>query len=110
VHRRRLFVVLTLQEAILDEFYRRLAVRHTQHLRAGRGRSGTISWGKVVTPTADSAILMDPTGFVQALIDDPDDETTPLVLADWLEERGDPRGELVRIQATLRQWVPELPP
>jgi uncharacterized protein (TIGR02996 family) len=37
--------------------------------------------------------------FLQAIIDDPfQAESTWLVLADWLEERGDPRFELVRLQ------------
>src|SRR5437588_6339294 len=49
---------------------------------------------------------MDATGFVNALLDDPDDEATLPVLADWLEEREDPRAELVRHQALLRPWEP----
>jgi uncharacterized protein (TIGR02996 family) len=44
-------------------------------------------------------------GFVQALADDPDDDTTRLVFADWLEERGDPRAAWLRA-AALR--VPDL--
>ena len=32
---------------------------------------------------------------------EPDDDTPRLVLADWLEERDDPRGELVRLQVRL---------
>src|SRR5215203_1758022 len=36
--------------------------------------------------------------FLQAIAEDPGGATeTWLVLADWLEERGDPRGELVRL-------------
>jgi uncharacterized protein (TIGR02996 family) len=36
--------------------------------------------------------------FLQAIVDDPANAaTTWLVLADWLEERDDPRGELVRL-------------
>jgi uncharacterized protein (TIGR02996 family) len=31
----------------------------------------------------------------------PDDDTARLVLADWLQERDDPRGELVRVQVRL---------
>jgi uncharacterized protein (TIGR02996 family) len=50
---------------------------------------------------------MDATGFVNALLDDPNDEATLLVLADWLEDQGDPRAELVRIQALLRTWEPD---
>jgi len=39
--------------------------------------------------------------FLQAIIEDPDDDSLWLVYADWLEESGDPRGELVRLQYTL---------
>src|SRR5262249_2503800 len=31
----------------------------------------------------------------------PDDDTPRLVYADWLEERGDPRGEFIRLQCAL---------
>jgi uncharacterized protein (TIGR02996 family) len=41
--------------------------------------------------------------FLQALRDDPADDTTWLVLADWLEEAGDPRGELMRVLFDLRR-------
>jgi uncharacterized protein (TIGR02996 family) len=41
--------------------------------------------------------------FLQALLADPDDDATRLVYADWLEERGDLRGELLRIEAALRK-------
>lgn len=37
-------------------------------------------------------------GLLAAARDDPDDEGPRLVLADWLDERGDPRGEFVRLQ------------
>jgi uncharacterized protein (TIGR02996 family) len=40
--------------------------------------------------------------FVQAITDSPDDETSRLVYADWLEERGDPRGEFLRLECRLR--------
>ena len=39
--------------------------------------------------------------FLEAILDDPDDETTRLIYADWLDERGDPRGEFVRLEATV---------
>jgi carbon storage regulator len=39
--------------------------------------------------------------FVQAVQGNPDDEGLRLVFADWLEERGDPLGELLRIQCAL---------
>jgi uncharacterized protein (TIGR02996 family) len=36
-----------------------------------------------------------------AILRDPEDEAAYLVLADWLEERGDPQGELIRVQQAL---------
>src|ERR1700694_4004760 len=39
--------------------------------------------------------------FVQAIIDRPDDDAPRLIYADWLEERGDPRGEFIRVQCAL---------
>lgn len=41
---------------------------------------------------------MDDASFLKALGDSPADETVRLVYADWLEERGDPRGAYVRIE------------
>src|SRR5262245_16913044 len=37
--------------------------------------------------------------FLDAIADEPTDASVRLVFADWLEERGDPRAELLRIQA-----------
>jgi uncharacterized protein (TIGR02996 family) len=47
--------------------------------------------------------------FLQAIHDDPDDDTTRLVYADWLEEHGDIRSEYLRLQtartpASERLW------
>jgi uncharacterized protein (TIGR02996 family) len=39
--------------------------------------------------------------FLRAIIADPDDDGLRLIYADWLEEQGDPRGELVRLQCWL---------
>jgi uncharacterized protein (TIGR02996 family) len=39
--------------------------------------------------------------FLQAILENPDDDTPRLIYADWLEERGDPRGEFIRIQCRL---------
>jgi uncharacterized protein (TIGR02996 family) len=52
--------------------------------------------------------MSDAAAFVQAMRDAPDDEAVRLVFADWLEERGDPRGEFLRIQVELARWVPNL--
>ncbi|MCI0702086.1 MAG: TIGR02996 domain-containing protein [Planctomycetia bacterium] len=37
--------------------------------------------------------------FIAAMLAEPDDRTTLLVYADWLDERGDPRGEYLRLLA-----------
>jgi uncharacterized protein (TIGR02996 family) len=39
--------------------------------------------------------------FLQAILEDPDDDAPRLIYADWLEERGDPRGEFIRLQCDL---------
>jgi uncharacterized protein (TIGR02996 family) len=39
--------------------------------------------------------------FLSAILANPNDRTVRLVYADWLEERGDPRGEFLRIQCQL---------
>src|SRR5258708_30569465 len=41
--------------------------------------------------------------FLQSIQDNPQDDSLYLILADFLEERDDPRGELVRLQYALRQ-------
>jgi uncharacterized protein (TIGR02996 family) len=46
--------------------------------------------------------------LLQTLRECPDDLAARLVFADWLEERGDARGELVRLQAELAAWVPQV--
>src|SRR5262249_22341184 len=47
--------------------------------------------------------------FLQALRENPHDETTRLVLADWLEERGDPRAEHLRAWAEIARLPPTRP-
>jgi uncharacterized protein (TIGR02996 family) len=42
--------------------------------------------------------------FIQIIQATPDDETTRLVYADWLEERGDLRGEFLRVESRLFHW------
>jgi len=40
-------------------------------------------------------------GFLRAIRDNPDDDGSRLVYADWLEEHGDERGEFIRLQCAL---------
>jgi uncharacterized protein (TIGR02996 family) len=45
-------------------------------------------------------------GFIGAILTDPSDETVQLVYADWLDERGDPRGEFLRLRVEWnREWA-----
>src|SRR5262249_9549822 len=46
--------------------------------------------------------------FLRALWEEPADETTRLAYADWLEERGDPRGEYLRLWCRVLQDVRRL--
>jgi uncharacterized protein (TIGR02996 family) len=39
--------------------------------------------------------------FLQAILEQPEDDGPRLMYADWLEERGDPRGEFIRAQCEL---------
>ena len=49
--------------------------------------------------------MHDETAFLQAMQENPEDATLRLIFADWLEERGDPRSELIRLLHTLTQSV-----
>jgi uncharacterized protein (TIGR02996 family) len=50
--------------------------------------------------------LTDADAFIRAIIAEPDDDVPRLVYADWLDERGDPRGEFIRVQCALASWPP----
>lgn len=51
--------------------------------------------------------MYDERDFLEAIAaDGPDDDTSCLLFADWLEERGDARGELVRIGVELERLPP----
>jgi uncharacterized protein (TIGR02996 family) len=47
--------------------------------------------------------------FLQAVIADPDDDGLRLAYADYLDERGDPRGEFIRVQVALERMPEEDP-
>src|SRR5262245_42356922 len=40
-------------------------------------------------------------GLLSAIAENPEDDTPRLILADWLEERGGPLGEFIRLQIAL---------
>src|SRR2546430_17578585 len=41
--------------------------------------------------------------FLDRVCADPDDDAPRLIFADWLDERGDPRGEFIPVQVALAQ-------
>ena len=41
--------------------------------------------------------------FLRAIFNQPDDDTLRLVYADWLQERGDPRAEYLRLDVEQRR-------
>jgi uncharacterized protein (TIGR02996 family) len=47
-------------------------------------------------------------GFLKAIRDNPEDEVARSVYADWLEERGDPRAEYLRLEIQLRRTLARL--
>jgi uncharacterized protein (TIGR02996 family) len=49
---------------------------------------------------------MEESGFLQAIADNWDDDVARLVYADWLEERGDVRGEFLRLECRLAKRSP----
>src|SRR5437762_2497871 len=52
---------------------------------------------------------MDEDAFLRAVLEHPDDDGPRLVYADWLEERGDPRGAFIRAQVELERLDPDDP-
>src|SRR5262249_56269648 len=53
--------------------------------------------------------MTDERGFLRAIRDEPDDDALRLIFADWLEERADPRGTLMRLQVTRAGLPPDDP-
>lgn len=51
--------------------------------------------------------MSDDTGFLRAIKSRPSDRTARLVYADWLDERGDPRGDFVRLHLALGAAAPD---
>jgi uncharacterized protein (TIGR02996 family) len=47
--------------------------------------------------------------FLQDILSHPDDDTTRLIYADWLEDHNDPRGRLLRLQVELARMAREDP-
>ena len=50
--------------------------------------------------------MTDATAFILAIHAAPHDAAPRLVYADWLDERGDPRGEFIRVQVAVARMSP----
>ena len=57
-----------------------------------------------MTPTTTPA-----RAFLEAVLNEPDEDAHRLVFADWLEEHDDPRGEFIRLQCQLEHLNPDDP-
>jgi uncharacterized protein (TIGR02996 family) len=62
------------------------------------GSLGRLWHGDNSPPPTVEPLPTEEDGFLQAIRAAPDDDTPRLIYADWLEERGDPRAEFIRIQ------------
>ena len=70
---------------------------------AGRTRDDRLSV-TLAAPAAASALSYEE--LLAAVLADPQSDAPRLVLADWLMERGDPRGELISVQCDLARGAP----
>ncbi len=57
----------------------------------------------------DASITAEDWAFIRAMLDVPEDRNTWLVYADWLDDRGDPRAEFLRLMVQLRDLAPDDP-
>jgi uncharacterized protein (TIGR02996 family) len=60
-------------------------------------------------PGPEDLAMSDEPAFLQALQAQPNDDVTRLVYADWLDDRGDPRGEYLRLECSLAELSPGEP-
>jgi uncharacterized protein (TIGR02996 family) len=56
-----------------------------------------------------AAMNADRAAFVEEIAAHPDDDAPRLVYADWLEERGDPQGQFIRVQCELARTAADSP-
>src|SRR4029434_9416690 len=47
--------------------------------------------------------------FIREIVTHPDDDAPRLIYADWLEERGDPQGAVIRVECGLDAGVDDTP-
>src|SRR5205814_623270 len=59
------------------------------------------------TPRLDEIYGPEEAAFLRAIYADQSDSAPRLIYADWLEERNDPRGPVIRLVERLRTMTPE---
>src|SRR5271166_5021735 len=74
-------------------------------LKAASAIRNKVASGNSAGKHPSSISVNDEASFLQAMQQHPEDNALRLVFADWLEERGDKRGELIRLLHTLTQAV-----
>jgi len=47
--------------------------------------------------------------FLEQICTEPDDDASRLIFADWLDDRGDPRGQFIRVQIALSRMPDDAP-
>jgi len=76
------------------------------------------SQAAAVTSTGSAAVgaiaerntrMQMPQGMIANIIENPFDDAPRLIYADWLEERGEPRGEFIRVQCELADLPEDSP-
>ena len=98
-------IVITVVEVLGDKV--RLGVVHPKDVPVHRQEVFETIHG--LSPPEPPPRSPEETAFLRAILEAPDDEAIRLIFADWLEERGDPYGEFIRIQCGLAKLPPEEP-
>ena len=62
-----------------------------------------------MTEADDEAAILDEVALLDAVVGAPHEDGPRLVYADWLLQRGDPRGELITLQCALANGDPDAP-
>src|SRR5262249_47595681 len=61
-------------------------------------------------PPSDLSLMTEEGAFISAILACPRNDAPRLIFADWLEERGDPRGEVLRVSVRLEALFEQDPP
>ena len=86
------------------DLYRRIGSSHEVAVAASdRSRDGS----RKRRASVRESTMDEDRAFLAAIRNDPEDDFARLVYADWLDDRGDPRGPFVRLHLALRSAGPD---